>query len=363
MVAEVSSFGGFYAAKRVLVTGHTGFKGTWLSLWLSELGAEVHGISLPPPTRPSLFDESRVTRRLAGHVTADVRDPDVLTDALAAARPEVVFHLAAQPLVGQSLVDPRGTFETNVMGTVNLLEAVRRTAVVRVCLVVTSDKCYRNHGRPSAYRETDALGGEDPYSASKACAELVAASYRGSYFGAGREVSLATARAGNVIGGGDWAADRLLPDCVRALEAGTPVVLRRPTAVRPWQHVLDALAGYLTLARAQWDCRADFADAFNFGPAPSGARTVAEVARHAADLWGGGQVEVGRVVGDGAGHEASLLRLDPSKAGRMLDFHPAYDLDAALALTIGWYRRRFDEKERFDAGRTCIEQIWAYRTG
>jgi CDP-glucose 4,6-dehydratase len=268
-----------FAGRRVLVTGHTGFKGAWLSLWLQRLGAEVMGYALPPPTDPSLFELAKLARRL-DHVVGDVRDLDALLTAFDRHAPEVVFHLAAQPLVLRSYREPKETFDTNVGGTVNVLEAVRRTPSVKAVVVVTSDKCYENREWVFGYREDDAMGGHDPYSASKGAAELVTAAYRRSFFApdaSTRVVGLASARAGNVIGGGDFADDRILPDALRAVQAGKPLLVRNPGSTRPWQHVLDPLAGYLLLATRLLDDPGRYAEAFNFGPDLSGVSSVREL--------------------------------------------------------------------------------------
>ncbi|MEI6727308.1 MAG: CDP-glucose 4,6-dehydratase, partial [Actinomycetes bacterium] len=282
-------FGGTYSGRRVFVTGHTGFKRSWLASWLVDLGADVTGYALAPPTAPSLFDALGLDQRLS-HVQADVRDQGRLVAEMAAARPSVVFHLAAQPLVRLGYAEPRETFETNVMGTVNVLEAARVCESAAAVVIVTSDKCYDNpeDGRP--FREADAMGGRDPYSASKGCAELVAAAYRASFFGSDPSVSVATVRAGNVIGGGDWAPDRILPDCVRALTAGGPVLVRSPDAVRPWQHVLEPLSGYLQLgARMTGRDGRGYEGAWNFGPdAADGARQVRWVVERFLEEWGAG---------------------------------------------------------------------------
>jgi CDP-glucose 4,6-dehydratase len=330
-------FGGAYSGRRILVTGHTGFKGSWLSYWLTRLGANVAGYALEPPTRPSLFVRAGL-ESLVEHTIADVRDEGRLQAALTTTRPEVVFHLAAQPLVREGYAAPRTTFDTNVMGTVNLLEAVRHCDSVAAVVIVTSDKCYRNleDGRPFA--EDDPLGGLDPYSASKGCAELVTAAYAASFFAAG-PVAVASARAGNVIGGGDWAADRLVPDCVRALEAGAPVIVRRPEAVRPWQHVLEALAGYLTLGAALLADGPAFAGAWNFGPAGAGdTLPVRWVVDSFIEEWGGGEWTTPVAGPDGPG-EAHRLNLDSGKARARLAWTPLWDAPTAVKHTAAWYRR------------------------
>lgn len=322
----------------MLITGHTGFKGGWLVLWLRALGARVHGFALDPPTRPSFFEVARVADALAGETRADLADPAALAAAMRGAEPEVVFHLAAQPLVGEGYRDPIGTFRTNVLGTAHVLEAVRSTDSVGAVVVATTDKVYRNLERGEPFGEDDPLGGHDPYSASKASAELVVAGYRSSYFGDGRHPArVASARAGNVIGGGDWSADRLVPDCLRAFAAGDPVQLRHDDAVRPWQHVLDPLAGYLALAgRLLGNEGRRYAAAWNFGPNPDDEATVADVAHRVAELWGGEARVANRV--DSGPPEAGILRLDSTRARAELGWQPAWSLGQALERTVAWQR-------------------------
>ena len=357
----------FWSGKRVFLTGHTGFKGGWLALWLGRLGARVSGYSLAPPTQPSLFELARVAEGVASNVIADVRDLSTLTRELRAAKPEVVFHLAAQSLVHASYADPVQTYTTNVIGTVNVLEAARSTDSVRAVVVVTSDKCYENRESHSAYAEGDRLGGHDPYSNSKACAELVTQSYRDSFFSKKtlkNSASIATARAGNVIGGGDWAADRLLPDFVRAILEGKPVRIRRPDAVRPWQHVLDPLSGYLRLAERLALEGEPWAQAWNFGPDDAGAKTVRSVVERFAQLWGPqAKWQADR---EEHPHEAGLLRLDIGKAQRRLGWKPSWDLERSLEKTVAWYQAyaaRADMRsvslgqiEQFEAARASLER-------
>ncbi len=331
-------FGGAFLGRRVLVTGDTGFKGSWLALWLRELGADVHGFALPPLPDPTHFGTVRLGERIR-HGDGDVREPAAVRAAFDAAKPEVVFHLAAQALVRDSYDDPKGTFDTNVGGTVNVLEAVRGCASVRAIVVVTSDKCYENREWEFAYRENDPLGGRDPYAASKAAAELAVAAYRASYFlGGERKVGIASARAGNVIGGGDWAKDRLLPDCVRALTAGKPVLIRNPKSIRPWQHVLEPLAGYLQLAQRLLEDPLRFSSPFNFGPMGPDTLPVLELAELFVAGWGGGKLEVAQG-GEGQPHEAALLRLSSKKAASTLGFRPVLDARDAVRWTVEWYRR------------------------
>lgn len=329
----------FWRGRRVFVTGHTGFKGAWLCALLRALGAEVTGFSLDPPATGSAFAQCGIAADLRADHRGDICDGPRLAQAMAGAAPELVLHLAAQALVRDSYARPVETFATNVMGTAQLLEAVRVTPSVRAVVVVTTDKCYENREWVHPYRETDPLGGTDPYAASKACTELVAGAYRASFLSrAEPAVALATARAGNVIGGGDWAADRLVPDCIRAFAAGVPVVLRAPEAVRPWQHVLDALSGYLVLAAQLLDpaTAAKAASGWNFGPDPGGELTVLEIATAVAGIWGAGaQVVVQRDAT--APHEAHLLRLDSTKARVLLGWQPRWTAPEALTRTVAWY--------------------------
>lgn len=328
-------FGGVFEGRRVLVTGHTGFKGAWLAYWLLQLGAEVAGYALEPDTEPSLFVALGLRDRI-DHRVGDVRDLGGLARVMAACQPEIVLHLAAQPLVLRSYDEPALTFETNVMGTVNVLEAVRQTPSVRAVVNVTSDKCYENREWAFAYRENDSMGGHDPYSASKGCSELVSAAYRRSYFGADSGVAFATARAGNVIGGGDWADDRIVPDSVRALSSGIPIAVRNPNAIRPWQHVLEPASGYLWLASRLFLAGSEFEGPWNFGPLPSGNITVGEVVDTLVDEWGGGEwVSSGS---KGTAHEARFLKLDCSRAADLLQWRPVWSAEAALQLTASWYR-------------------------
>lgn len=326
----------FWSGRRVLVTGHTGFKGGWLSLWLQHLGAEVWGLALDPPSTPSFFGAIRWPMPLVDE-RVDIRDPDAVRLTLAAAEPSVVFHLAAQPLVRESYRDPAATFATNVMGTVHLLEAARACPSVRTVINVTSDKCYDNDETGTEYTESDRLGGADPYSCSKACAELVSTSYRRSFLTAVSSPGLASARAGNVYGGGDWATDRVVPDCIRAFARGEPVVLRRPEATRPWQHVLDALRGYLLLAERLTEQPEGFSAPFNFGPPAGVSASVGDLVAGLAERWGGGASW--RVAGGHHPHEATTLRLDSDKAARTLAWKPLIPLSEGLDLTVDWYRQ------------------------
>jgi CDP-glucose 4,6-dehydratase len=330
--------------RRVFLTGHTGFKGGWMTLWLSSLGANVRGYALDPATTPSLFTAAGIGS-VAEDIRGDIRDRASLDKAMQEFAPEVVFHMAAQPLVRLSYQDPIGTYETNVIGTARVLDAVRRTPSVRAVVSVTTDKCYQNKEWIWPYRETDPLGGYDPYSASKACAEIVSASFRQSFFPVGQlnhpdghRVAIATARAGNVIGGGDWSPDRLIPDLVRGFASGAPVRIRRPHAVRPWQHVLEPLHGYLLLAeKLMLPDAAQFATAYNFGPFEDDARPVAWIADRMATLWGTGASWLLDEDPDNP-HEATYLKLDASRARHDLHWIPKLRLATALDWLIEWYR-------------------------
>jgi CDP-glucose 4,6-dehydratase len=327
----------FWRERRVLVTGHTGFKGAWLCLWLQALGAHVTGFSLGIPTRPSLYELARVGEGMHG-IDGDVRDFDALAAALATARPDVVIHMAAQSLVRPSFAAPRATYEVNVMGTVNLLDAMRGDGNVRVLVNVTSDKCYENREWDWGYREHEPMGGHDPYSSSKGCAELVTSAFRRSYFSAGDCTRVASARAGNVIGGGDWAEDRLIPDLMRAALAGHTPLVRNPDSVRPWQHVLNPLSGYLALAQALWSSP-ELAGGWNFGPADEDARPVRWLVQRVAALW---PQRVSWAIPEESGearpHEARHLKLDSSRARSVLGWRPRWGLAQGLDATVAWYR-------------------------
>ncbi len=330
----------FWHGRSVFLTGHTGFKGGWLALWLHRLGAIIHGYALDPPTRPGFFEAASIQTLLASDTRADLCDLARLDAAIRAAAPEVVFHLAAQPLVREGYKNPLGTLMSNVMGTAHILEASRRCDTIRSLVIITTDKVYDNREWIYPYRESDPLGGHDPYSASKAAAEIVSACYRSSFFsGAGSHpAGVATARAGNVIGGGDWADDRLVPDCLRAFASGNPVHLRYPQAVRPWQHVLEPLSGYLLLAaNLMTSGGGDFAGAWNFGPNTSGNATVGEIAETTARLWGGGAQVIHNSC-DSHPHEAGLLSLDNSKACGLLPWTPRWSLRQALENTVTWHK-------------------------
>lgn len=350
----------FWKGRRVLLTGHTGFKGAWLTIWLNKLGAIVYGYALDPPSQPALFSVANLGSLLAEDIRADIRDRTALLAAFERAKPEVVLHLAAQSLVRESYRKPVETYDINVMGTVNLLEAARHCPTTKAVVIVTTDKCYENQEWVHPYRETDPMGGHDPYSSSKACAEIVTAAYRSSFFQSvqgSSEAAIASARAGNVIGGGDWAADRLVPDCIRAFQLGQSVYLRHPQSIRPWQHVLEPLAGYLSLAERL--CGSDagrFATGWNFGPAPEDDAAVGIVADRLAGLWGQGAT----VTIDPAGqhpHEANLLRLDVTKARVLLGWQPKWRLDTALRQTVEWYRAWLRNE---DMAAVCRGQIDEY---
>lgn len=342
-MADLGIEPGFWRGRRVLLTGHTGFQGGWLSLWLQDMGAEVSGYALAPATHPNIFDVARVGESMY-HALGDVRHLDSLTAALERAHPEVVLHLAAQSLVRRSYADPVETYATNVMGTVHLLEAILRLnrqwgkehlPIVRAVLVITSDKCYENNECHREYRESDPLGGYDPYSSSKACVEIVTAAYRNSFASGSSGLAIASARAGNVIGGGDWAMDRLVPDAVRAFGKGKTLLVRNPSAIRPWQHVLEALAGYLVLSQQLFTSGAEYAQAWNFGPDLASQRKVAEIVELIRIMWGRpARWEVDESMQP---HEATFLRLDSAKARALLGWHPRLTLEEAIEMTIEWY--------------------------
>jgi len=336
----------FWNGRKVLVTGHTGFKGSWLSLWLQKLGADVVGYALPPHTKPSLFEMAAVADGMT-HIEADVRDLDRVKAVLAQHRPEIVIHMAAQALVRTAYADPVQTYTTNVIGTMNVLEAARTAAGLRVALMITSDKCYENQEWIWGYRENDRMGGRDPYSSSKGCAELVIGAYRHSFFGvdehARHGVAVASARAGNVIGGGDWALDRLVPDILTAIMEGRAVQIRRPQATRPWQFVLEPLSGYLTLAEKAWERGPEFAQSWNFGPNVEEVRPVSWIVEFLTNYWGDGA----RWDLDSAEHphEDHFLKLDTSKAKSLLGWSPRLTLATALEWVVEWYRAFQDEQD------------------
>jgi CDP-glucose 4,6-dehydratase len=349
----------FYKGKKVFITGHTGFKGSWLCLLLHELGAEVYGYALNPPTNPSLYEVAKVDELVTSHI-ADVRDYNTLSGILSAIRPDMVFHLAAQPLVRDSYKNPVDTYAINVMGTVNLLEAVRHIQSIRVVVNVTTDKCYENREWLWGYRENEPMGGYDPYSNSKGCSELVTSSFRNSFFnpadyGQMHQVALASARAGNVIGGGDWAEDRLIPDFIRAIGHGEKVKIRSPHAIRPWQHVLEPLSGYLVLGAKLYAEGASYAEGWNFGPDDSDAKTVEWIAGKICEVWGGNAFyEIDTHLQP---HEATYLKLDCSKAKSRLGWYPKWHIDTAINRIVEWtkaYQRGADMRS------CCNGQIREY---
>ena len=369
----------FWRGKRVLLTGHTGFKGSWMSLWLMEMGAELTGFSLTPPTVPSLFEDARIAEGMHS-IIGDVRDLEAVQKAFLEAKPEIVIHMAAQPLVRESYLFPVETYATNVMGTVHVLEAVRQTPGVRAVVVVTTDKCYENREWCWGYREDEPMGGFDPYSNSKGCAELVTSAYRRSYFNPAQSVSgktnvtsaqttsasaqaavasaqtaIATARAGNVIGGGDWAGDRLIPDMMRAIMAGEPVNIRSPYATRPWQHVLDPVGAYLLLAQKLYTDGPVYTESWNIGPRSDDARDVEFIVRAVCREWGEGASF--RIDSNPQPHEAGYLKLDISKIENRLGWQPVWPLSVALTKTISWYKSCAQGQ---DARALCLSQLSEY---
>lgn len=325
----------FWQDKRVLLTGHTGFKGGWLSLWLQMLGAKVSGLALEPPTSPNIFDVLSIANGLESNI-GDIRDASTVSQAVQDSEPEIVIHMAAQPLVRYSYTNPIETYETNVMGTVHVLEAARHVSSVKVIVIVTTDKCYENKEWCWGYRENDRLGGYDPYSNSKGCAEMVTNAYRQSYFSSQGVIGLGSARAGNVIGGGDWALDRLIPDIIRAFSQGEQVTIRNPGAIRPWQHVLEPLRGYLELAEKLWREPANYASAWNFGPLESDVKPVEWILKRMQDLWSEGASWC--LDKEQQPHEAYYLKLDCAKAHSDLNWYPYLNLDKTLQWTVEWYK-------------------------
>jgi CDP-glucose 4,6-dehydratase len=354
MSSSSGSIPSFWRGKRVLLTGHTGFKGAWLTLWLHRLGATVTGLSLPPATKPSLFTLADVERLCQSHI-CEIRDAGAVANLIKTVRPEIVFHLAAQSLVRAGYRDPLATFAINVMGTAHVLDALRSVDGVRVAVMVTTDKVYRNNEWPWPYREDDALGGHDPYSASKSASEIVIASYRDAFLSM-HGVAVASARAGNVIGGGDWAEDRLIPDVVRAWQSKLPVEIRCPQAIRPWQHVLEPLAGYLALAQNLWQEPA-LAGAYNFGPESNEIATVRELVEIAHTAYGNGEIRYGD--SNGSPREAGWLALEVAKARVKLGVRPRWTLAEAVTRTMRWYRA---QREGTDAVALCQAELAAYET-
>lgn len=365
---NIDIFQNFYLGKRVLITGHTGFKGSWLAIWLHSLGAEVIGIALEPATERDNFVLSGIGSKIKADLRGDIRDGQLLKDVFAQYQPEIVFHLAAQPLVRLSYEIPVETYEVNVMGTINVLEAIRVTESVKAGVMITTDKCYENREQIWGYRENEAMGGYDPYSSSKGAAEIAIASWRRSFFHpdqyAKHGKSIASVRAGNVIGGGDWALDRIIPDCINALEAGQPIDIRNPKAIRPWQHVLEPLSGYMLLASKMWDEPAKYCEGWNFGPRTESIATVWDVATKVVDNYfsetQNSELKTPNYLRDlsdpNALHEAKLLMLDISKAKFSLGWEPKMNISETVALTIDWYKQ-YTTKNVYDL---CVEHINNY---
>ena len=349
----------FWKDKKILVTGHTGFKGSWLSVWLKELGANVIGYSLAPPTNPSLFELANVAEGICS-VTGDVRDLDHLKSVSQEYSPEILIHMAAQSLVVESHKDPYGTYTTNLLGTLNILEAVRHSDSIRVVIIITSDKCYKNNEWVWGYREDDSLGGIDPYSNSKACAELITSAYRDSYFKktntSFKNVAVATVRAGNVIGGGDWAENRLIPDVMQSLASNNRVTIRNPNSIRPWQFVMEPLDGYLTLAEQLWTHGEEYAEGWNFGPNENDAQTVFQIVEKLGQLWG--THVAWEELHQPYPQEANYLKLDCSKARKKLKWAPKLDLDATLKWVVEWYKS-YNNAE--DVEKLTKSQVVAYQ--
>ena len=345
----------FWKGRKVFITGHTGFKGSWISLWLGQLGAKVTGYALEAPTNPSIFQITKVDKVLVNSIHGDMRDAATLTNAMLDAEPEIVIHMAAQSLVRDSYTDPVGTYSTNVMGAVNLLEAVRKTPSINAVLNITSDKCYENKGWIWGYRENEAMGGHDPYSSSKGCAELVSLAYRRSFLQEAG-IALATARAGNVIGGGDWAKDRIVPDAISAFIENKPLIIRNPMAIRPWQHVLEPLSGYLTLCQQLINHPEEYAEGWNFGPNDEDAEPVSILADTMVRLWGN---NAQWLLDEGEHpHEAHYLKLDCSMAKTLLKWKPIWGLGHALDETVKWYKSWHNKKDMCEF---TLRQIESYQ--
>lgn len=351
----IDLFNGFYRNKRILVTGHTGFKGSWLSIWLHELGASVVGVGLEPFTERDNFVLSSIGEKIDADIRADIRDGQRMKEIFAIYQPEIVFHLAAQPLVRLSYEKPVETYETNVMGTINILEAIRATNSVKVGVMITTDKCYDNKEQLRGYKEDDPFGGYDPYSSSKGACEIAIQSWRRSFFNPDQfekhRKSIASVRAGNVIGGGDWALDRIIPDCIRALEADKPIDIRSPKSVRPWEHVLEPLSGYMLLAQKMWEHPTEYCEGWNFGPESESVSTVWEVATELVNNFGKGELKDSS--DPNAVHEAQLLMLDITKAKKRLGWKPKLNMQKCLALVADWYKRYKNE----DVYKLCVEEI------
>lgn len=344
----------FWKGKKVFLTGHTGFKGSWLSLWLQLMGADVKGYSLVPPTTPALFNEAQVAKGMQSQI-GDIRDSDAIRESMVAFDPDILIHMAAQPLVRLSYREPINTYSTNVMGTLHVLEAARQCPSLRAIVNVTTDKCYENREWEWGYREDEPMGGHDPYSNSKGCVELITSAYRNSFFNSPQGAALASARAGNVIGGGDWAEDRLIPDILRAFEKNQPVVIRNPQATRPWQHVLEPLSGYLVLAQNLWSQGHEFAQGWNFGPKDEDARPVEWILNHMVEMWGAGARW--QLDNDPQPHEARYLKLDISKARSRLHWSPSWNLETTLSRIVKWHHAWLGH-ENIQA--KCLDEINAY---
>jgi CDP-glucose 4,6-dehydratase len=348
-------FGGFFNGKRVLITGHTGFKGSWLAIWLHELGAEIVGVGLDPFSEKDNFVLSGIGKKIKADIRADIRDGNKMKDIFAEYKPEIVFHLAAQPLVRLSYEQPVETYETNVMGTLNILEAIRATDSVKVGVMITTDKCYDNKEQLQGYKEDDPFGGYDPYSSSKGACEIAIQSWRRSFFNPDdfdkHGKSVASVRAGNVIGGGDWSKDRIIPDCIRALEADKPIEIRSPKSVRPWEHVLEPLSGYLLLAKKMWEHPTEYCEGWNFGPENDSVSTVWDVASELIRQYGKGSLK--DCSNPNALHEAKLLMLDITKAKTRLNWNPRLNMKQCISLVADWYKRYKSE----DVYNLCVEEI------
>lgn len=357
-MSSIDVFNGFYSGKRVLVTGHTGFKGSWLSIWLHELGAEVIGVANDPFTERDNYVLSGIGKKMKADIRADIRDRNKLKKIFLEYRPEIVFHLAAQPLVRLSYDIPVETYETNVMGTIHVMEAIRFTDSVKVGIMITTDKCYENREQIWGYRENEPMGGYDPYSSSKGATEIAIASWRRSFFNPTQYTkhnkSIASVRAGNVIGGGDWALDRIIPDCIRALEVGQTIDIRNPKAVRPWQHVLEPLSGYMLLAQKMWNEPIKYCEGWNFGPKLESVSTVWEVATKIVEGYGDGELR--DLSNMNALHEANLLMLDISKAKFQLGWEPRMNIDQCISLVIDWYKKYVLQS----VYSLCVEEIEKY---
>ncbi len=355
----IDIFDNFYKGEKVLVTGHTGFKGSWLSIWLHELGAEVVGVAHDPFTERDNFILSGIGKKIRADIRADIRDGQKMKEIFAEYQPEIVFHLAAQPLVRLSYDEPVMTYETNVMGTINIMEAIRATDSVKVGVMITTDKCYDNKEQMRGYKEDDPFGGYDPYSSSKGACEIAIQSWRRSFFnpedyGKKHHVSLASVRAGNVIGGGDWALDRIIPDCIKALEADKTIEIRSPKAIRPWEHVLEPISGYMMLAQKMWDNPTEYCEGWNFGPENASISTVWDVASALVENFGKGELK--DVSDPNAVHEANLLMLDITKAKTRLGWKPRLDAKQTIDLVADWYKRYKKE----DVYQLCIEEIESF---